>query len=103
VHDNLYDIINYENGKLLENAKEKVLFLAFCIEYKKYPEFINDDELSEFKSYLPVQLDATCNGFQHLALLSNEKKIFEVLNLTNTDKEPKDFYSFLLHKLCFKL
>lgn len=61
----------------------------------------------EFYTYLPVQLDATCNGFQHMALLSNEQTLFKKLNLVspNTknklidDLPPSDFYSFLLHRL----
>jgi len=54
----------------------------------------------EFESFLPIQLDATCNGFQHMALLSNEDTLFKELNLSkNTqDSDPKDFYNFLLHK-----
>lgn len=59
----------------------KFLFLGFCIEYKRFNEFYNNENASEFHSYLPIQLDATCNGFQHLALLSNEKIIYKQLNL----------------------
>lgn len=39
VKDNTYNIINYEDGILLNKAKEKLLLLAFCIEYKRYIEF----------------------------------------------------------------
>jgi hypothetical protein len=99
----------------LEKAKDKLLFLAFCIEYKRYVEFMNNEDVMEFYTYLPVQLDATCNGFQHMALLSNEDILFKELNLNvstrgktkdkdknNTedrDSIPSDFYNFLLHKI----
>ena len=63
----------------------------------------------EFHIYLPVQLDATCNGFQHMALLSNEDTLFKELNLVpntktrsnaiNNNNQPNDFYNFLLHRL----
>ena len=99
VNDNIDNIINFENGILLRKAKEPLLFLAFCMEYKKYYLFLNDDSKTEFNSYLPVQLDATCNGFQHLSLLSQESKLYDVLNLSNKGDKPKDFYNFLLHKV----
>lgn len=97
--NNTYNIINFEDSFLLDKAKEKALFLAFCIEYRKFVSFLKDDNLIEFSTYLPLQLDATCNGFIHLSLLSRESKLYEVLNLTNYTKIPKDFYSFLLFKL----
>lgn len=71
VDKNLHNIINYDNGILLKDAKEKLTFLAFCMEYKRFYDFYPNENTVEFKTYLPVQLDATCNGFQHMALLSN--------------------------------
>jgi hypothetical protein len=35
VDNNEKDIIDYTNGKLIKEADNKLLFLAFCIEYKK--------------------------------------------------------------------
>lgn len=69
------------NHKLLLKAKDKLLFLSFCIEYKRYIEFLYKENAQIFYTYLPIQLDATCNGFQHMALLSNEKTLFKELNL----------------------
>jgi len=73
------------------------------MEFKRFYDFYVDDSKVKFKTYLPVQLDATCNGFQHMALLSNESTLFEELNLKSnsdeTGRNPKDFYSFLLHKI----
>lgn len=91
--------MEYDNGILLDKAKDKLLFLSFCIEFKRFYNFQTNENLMEFETYLPIQLDATCNGFQHLALLSNEKVLFKELNLTSHNDKPKDFYNFLLHKL----
>jgi DNA-directed RNA polymerase len=91
--------LNYDNGILLNQAKNKFMFLAFCIEYKRYYEFLSDENLMEFNTYLPIQLDATCNGSQHLALLSNEDILFKELNIQVNKDTPNDFYSFLVYKL----
>lgn len=99
VDTNLENIINYDNCVLLNKAKDKPTFLAFCIEYKRFHEFLKDENLIEFHTYLPIRLDATCNGFQHLSLLSQESKLYEELNLTNKSGVPKDFYNFLVHKV----
>lgn len=101
VDDNIENIINYENGILLSNAKnDPLLFLAFCIEYKRLHSTFELSDSQYFNSYLPIQVDATCNGFQHMALLSNEQKLFKELNLViDKDSNPKDFYSYILHKL----
>lgn len=87
---------------MLTKAKDKLLFLAFCIEFKRFYDLYIDEYRTSFETFLPIQLDATCNGFQHMALLSNEDTLFQELNLTktnNSDEAPNDLYSFLLHKL----
>lgn len=123
VDNNLDNIINYDNGILLNKAKDRLLFLSFCMEYKRFYDFSTNENIMEFHTCLPVQLDATCNGFQHMALLSNEDTLFQELNLSSyirvkskakakakaiakdkvlsdiSDIPPSDFYSFLLHKL----
>ncbi|RKF61026.1 putative DNA-directed RNA polymerase [Golovinomyces cichoracearum] len=73
-------------------------FLAFCLEAKRFDNFYYSCNSSVFSTYLPIQLDASCNGFQHLALLSDEVGLFEELNLSESD-EPKDFYTFILNKV----
>lgn len=72
------------------------------MEYRRYSEFINDENMYEFSTHLPIQLDATCNGFQHLALLSNESILFSELNLVSNgklDEIARDFYNFFIYKL----
>ena len=107
VDKNLADIINYDNRILLKKATDKLLFLSFCIEFKRFYDFYLNENVVEFHTYLPIQLDATCIGFQHMALLSNEDILFKELNLIYncvkgkkiSDVPPSDFYSFLLHRL----
>lgn len=108
IDENIDNILNYDNGILLEKAKDKLLFLSFCMEFKRFYDFYTDENSMEFYTYLPIQLDATCNGFQHMALLSNEETLFKELNIElysdkprkkSNDEQPSDFYNFLLHRL----
>lgn len=104
VTQNIDNIINFENGILINQAKKKLLFIAFCMEYRRYINSVNAGE-KVFKPYLPIQLDATCNGFQHLSMLSNESKMFKELNLfkSTKDEDPKYFYNYILHLLTKKI
>lgn len=101
VNNNIDNILNYDNGILLNKAADKLLFLSFCMEFNRFWEFYNKENLMSFHTYLPIRLDATCNGFQHMALLSDEFSLFKELNLSGgkEDKTPNDFYNFLLHKV----
>jgi hypothetical protein len=61
---------------------------------------MEDKDRVQFYSYLPIQLDASCNGYQHLALLTKETKLFDKLNLdiSTHDDRPDDFYQYILDK-----
>lgn len=98
VKENWDNIINFENNYLLSKADDKFLFLSFCFEMRRFNNFMDNEYMDEFKTYLPIQLDGTCNGFQHLALLSNETELFDKLNLGESKKsnDPSDFYSHVL-------
>lgn len=89
------DILN------LSKADKKYLFLAFCLEYKRFHDFYHSDRGDSFLCNLPLQLDATCNGYQHLTLLSNETKALKVLNLDKSNKKqnPEDFYEYIAMQL----
>lgn len=58
-------------------------------------------EITEFKTDLPIQLDASCNGYQHISLLTKENELFKQLNLSPSTKDdvPGDFYGFIFHKV----
>jgi len=100
IDNNTEDIINFDNGILLNKAENKTLFLSFCFEYKKYVEALNNN-IPYFVSNLPIQLDASCNGFQHLTLLINEIALAKELNLNDSSWNdiPKDFYNFIAIKV----
>ena len=72
IDNNLENIINFNNGILLNKAENKILFLSFCLEFNKYIKALNNKD-SFFISNLPIQLDASCNGFQHLSLLVDDQ------------------------------
>ena len=97
IDDNIRDIINFENGKLIKQASNKLLFIAFCFEYNRWLSSLNNVNSTYFETYLPIQLDATCNGYQHLSLLSLDLSLAKELNLTTStwDDLPKDFYNYL--------
>jgi DNA-directed RNA polymerase, mitochondrial len=101
VSQNWEDIINYDKSNLVNQADNKILFLSFCLEMKRFDNFLNNEYTHEFNTCLPIQLDGTCNGFEHLTLLSNESKLFEVLNLFESSKneDPKDFYQHIINQI----
>jgi DNA-directed RNA polymerase len=68
---------------------------------RRLDDFLQNGGHNSFITHLPIQLDGTCNGFQHLALLSNEIKIFKELNLDDKNKnvDPSDFYSYFQDRM----
>jgi hypothetical protein len=98
--ENSDKIFNFEYNDLIDKADSdtKVCFISFCFEYKRFIEFVNNIDRVYFYTYLPIQLDATCNGYQHLALLTKEVELLSKLNLDKSthDDDPNDFYRFIL-------
>jgi DNA-directed RNA polymerase len=74
------------------------MFTAFCMEFKKWDNFNYKSNESFLNTYLPIKLDACCNGFQHLVLLSRDNELRKPFNLTEslTSYKPYDFYSYVL-------
>ena len=100
VENNIDNIINFKNGILIKEAESKLLFIAFCFEYTHYHNSLSNQE-TFFISHFPIQLDATCNGYQHLSLLTGDEPLAGELNLISGDKNsiPNDFYTFVALKL----
>ena len=97
VDNNSDNIINFINGKLISQADNKLLFLAFCVEYTKWIECMSNNDITYFNTHLPIQLDATCNGYQHLSMLSSDNQLAKELNLieSNWSDEPRDLYTYV--------
>lgn len=66
-----------------KEADEPWSFLAFCFEWRDYT-----NSPSTFLSKLPIALDGSCNGLQHLSAMMRDEVGGKEVNLTNNfDKE----------------
>jgi len=80
---------------LISKAKNIPLFAAFCIEYKKC--FTSASPL-DFMSALPVVVDCTCNGLQHLAAMISDVSIAKGVNLL-PENNIQDIYTTVAQKI----
>lgn len=105
IKDNHNDIMNLNNGLLLSKAKNKYLFISFALEYIKLQNAILESKVDFIYTQLPIQLDATCNGYQHLSMLSRDNDLGKDLNLMSSKKDdvPQDFYGLLISKITTEL
>src|SRR5262249_36229828 len=69
-----------------DEADKPWSFLAACKEWKRYKE-----EGPGFRSHLPVSMDGTCNGYQHLSAIGRDPIGGRATNLV-PGGEPKDIY-----------
>ena len=92
VDNNIDSIISLDKS-LLEAADDPLLFTACAFELKGYLE--NPDK---FISRLPILLDATCNGLQHLSAMVHDMNLAEKVNLlkSNETAAPRDLYSEII-------
>ena len=67
-------------------AEKKVAFLAACVEWWDYSQ--SD---GEFYSCLPIPIDGSNNGWQHLGAISKDPETGELVGLVPVDIQ-KDFY-----------
>lgn len=71
--------------------------LAAAIEYAGYLQ-----EGADFVSHLPVRVDGTCNGLQHLSAMVRDRVGGTSVNLTQGDK-PNDIYNDVAEELLLML
>ena len=97
MHDLIMSIADDPIGRQEWIDTEKpFMFLAWCMEYKKYKKDPN------YICYLPIFIDASCSGMQHLAALSLDETIGKFTNLVPSD-EPQDLYMYVADSLWNKL
>lgn len=61
---------------------------------------MDDINRSKFETRLPTQVDASCNGYQYLSLLTRDKNGLKYLNLKNSsvNDDPYDLYSLVIFR-----
>lgn len=94
-NDHFNEIISLDQ-KLIDNAKDKFLFVAAIFELKQY-----HDNPATFKSRLPIFIDATCNGLQHLSSIVGDLNLATLVNLTKSSisDRPNDIYQTIANKI----
>ena len=80
-----------------EDASNAFQFLAFCDEWSR---FLKEGE--GFISYIPVNVDGSCNGLQIYSLMLKDAKAGKMVNLLDTDK-PQDIYQLVADTVIEKL
>lgn len=83
--DSVHDKIMALDRSLILSADSPIKFAAFCLAYSSY---INNPSI---KIHLPVFLDATCSGLQHIAALLGDSVLGELVNLKGNSR--RDLYS----------
>ncbi len=95
--DNIVAVANASNPfkeKFLLDAEDKYKFLAFCYEWAEYKK-----DPKSFKSSLPIVIDGSNNGFQHIsALLRDTEGAKKVNVLPNKEDRPADIYNEVAKK-----
>jgi DNA-directed RNA polymerase len=100
VQDNIDDILDYayrpmENTKWME-ADKPFSFLAACNELRMISEWTL--EIEYFPSCLPIYIDGSNNGVQHLVAMSLDDEVAPLVNLVPS-KIPGDVYMFIADKV----
>jgi DNA-directed RNA polymerase len=75
-------------------ADSPLQFLAFCFEWAGYAALRREGRGHEYVCALPVAMDGTCNGIQHLSAMLLDAEGGRSVNLT-AEERPQDFYQDL--------
>jgi DNA-directed RNA polymerase len=91
VHEHEKEILDFAANPLRshpfwDEADKPWMFLAACIEWKGYRE-----QGPDFISHLPVSMDGSCNGYQHLSAIGRDPIGGRATNLVPAF-EPADIY-----------
>jgi DNA-directed RNA polymerase len=99
VQDNMEDIRRYAGDPMdytdWMDADKPFCFLAACVELVMLDSWVLSGNLTEeFPSCLPVYIDGSNNGTQHLVAMSKDEIIAPLVNLVPSGK-PGDVYMFI--------
>jgi DNA-directed RNA polymerase len=83
-------------GKM--KAEDRFAFAAACIEY-----VAADTDGKEYLTHLPVTLDASSNGLQHLALMMRDPDAATLVNLNSRDDDIRDVYGAVARRIVFNM
>ncbi len=88
----ILELDKYRSGK-----SEAFQRLAILIEIDRiYDEYDNNgNNWEEVKSGQVVYLDASCNGYQHLAAIFRDKELAEKVNISMNGVRPQDLYDIV--------
>jgi hypothetical protein len=92
----LMNIGNNNDWNFIFKAKDPLLFLACIVELQSYLKDPN-----KFLSSLPIYLDATCSGLQHLSTMVQDSVLAKHVNLSQSENTdiPYDLYQIMANKI----
>ena len=102
VLDNFDDMMSYVNNPMKNigwmKADKPFSFLSACHEHSMVSNWNGDgNEPEDFPSCLPVYIDGSNNGVQHLVAMSQDDEVAPLVNLVPQDL-PGDVYMFIAEK-----
>jgi len=107
VQDNLDDILIYASDPMRYtgwmSADKPFTFLACCMEFSMLSNWHGQGmETEDFPSCLPVYIDGSNNGVQHLVAMSQDEEVAPLVNLVPQEL-PGDVYMFIANKVWRRL
>lgn len=72
-------------------ADEPYQFLAWCFEYSRYLDALDEGTQAELETHLPVHQDGSCSGIQHYSAMLRDEVGAKAVNLKPSDA-PQDIY-----------
>ena len=76
-------------GHIFDDAEKPVSLLACCIEWYDYQRAVSDSRIH--MSNLPIPVDGSNNGWQHLGAMSKDERTGKLVGLTRSEIQ-SDFY-----------
>jgi len=94
VDNNYQKIIDIEKNFWM-SGKDPLRCLAASLELRAY-----ESNKENFITHLPIYIDGTCNGIQHLSSMASDTNLAEYVNLrkSNDDDIPQDLYKEMAEK-----